>query len=336
MTLYQLKIFEAVARHLNITQAALELHASQPAVSQQLKLLEENYGTIFLARHSHGVKLTDKGREFLEAIRPVLTRVEDIDRNFKQKKNAKNFQCLAVGGSHNVSVRVFPRLLRTFRESHPALKFMLASNESAVIEKQLLNGELEIAIISNPSHMNEFMYEPYDQMEVVAFCLPNNPIAGKTLSLKELTGYSLIARSGGRIEKVLASQGQGMSLTLRCEMSEAVKAAVRMGIGIGILYKNAIARPLAHGNLRIVNVPELGALGIKSYIVYDQRRPLSPIAQEFLELLRQTKQSSYKNNGQFVVGIGASRRRAQKVKKPQAVVAKSSRKYPSLPPPSIA
>ena len=333
MTLYQLKIFEAVARHLNITQAALELHASQPAVSQQFKLLEENYGTHFLARHSHGVRLTVKGSEFLEAIKPVLAKLEDIDRKFKQKQNAKTFQCLAVGGSHNVSVRVFPRLLRTFRESHPALKFMLASNESAVIEKQLLNAELEIAIISNPSHMNEFVYEPYDQMEVVAFCLPTNPIAGKTLSLKELTGYPLVARSGGRIEKVLASQGQDMSITVRCEMSEAVKAAVRMGMGIGILYKSAIARPLANGNLKIVHVPELKALGIKSYIAYDQRRPLSPIAEKFLELLRQTKQSGYKNNRQ---GIGAPAARAHKIRKPQVVAAKSSRKYPSPHHPSVA
>jgi len=336
MTLYQLRIFEAVARHLNITQAALELHASQPAVSQQLKLLEENYGTHFLARHSHGVKLTDKGREFLETIQPVLAQLEDIDRKFKQKQNGKTLQCLAVGGSHNVSVRVLPRLLKTFRETHPAVQFMLASNESAVIENQLFNGELEIAIISNPSHNTEFVYEPYDQMEVVAFCLPTHPIAGKTLSLKELTRYPLIARSGGRIEKVLAAQGPDMSVTLRCEMSEAVKAAVRMGMGIGILYKSAVARRLANGNLKMVHVPELKALGIKSYIVYDRRRLLSPIAEEFLELLRQTKQSVYKNHGQAVAGIGEPGGRAQKIKKPQSVVAKSSRKYPSPHHPSVA
>src|ERR1043165_5874309 len=58
MTLYQLKIFEAVARYLNITQASSELHASQPAISQQLKLLQEEYGTRFFLRHSHGIDLT--------------------------------------------------------------------------------------------------------------------------------------------------------------------------------------------------------------------------------------------------------------------------------------
>src|SRR5689334_19782723 len=110
MTLYQLRIFHAVAKHLNITQASLELHASQPAVSQQLKLLEENYGASFFVRHSHGVKLTDKGQAFLKAIAPVLSQLEDIERRFKANETTNKSQCLAIGGSHNVSGRVLPRL----------------------------------------------------------------------------------------------------------------------------------------------------------------------------------------------------------------------------------
>ena len=119
-------------------------------------------------------------------------------------------------------------------------------------------------------------------------------------------------------------------------MSEAVKAAVRMGMGIGILYKSAVARRLANGNLKMVHVPELKALGIKSYIVYDRRRPLSPIAEEFLELLRQTKQSGYQDSGQVIAGIGGRGGRARKIGKPQTAVVKSSRKYPSPLPPSVA
>ncbi len=336
MTLYQLRIFQAVARHLNITQAALELHASQPAVSQQLKLLEENYGASFLARNSNGWKLTDKGLAFLEAFKPVLAQLEDIERRFKGNQNTKSFQCLAVGGSRNVSVRVLPRLLKAFKQSHPAVQFMLASNESAVVEKQLLNAELEIAVISNPSYRDEFVYEPYEQMEVVAVCLPANPVAGKTLSLKELAGYPLIANSGGRIESVLTSQGHGMNLTLRCGASEAVKAAVRMGMGIGILYQNSIASSLARGNLKLVNVPELKRLGIKSYLVYDRLRPLSPIAREFLALLRERKEQAHKTDKRLTSITSLVKGRERKVTGSQHVSAKTARKYPSPLRPSVA
>ena len=78
-----------------------------------------------------------------------------------------------------------------------------------------------------------------------------------------------------------------MNFALRCETSQAVKAAVRTGLGIGILFQNAVAAQLAKGSLKLVNVPELREMGIKSVIAYDRRKPLSSIAQEFLTLLRQ-------------------------------------------------
>src|SRR5262245_34798913 len=138
MTVYQLKIFEAVSRHLNITQASLELHASQPAVSHQLKALEEDYGATFLVRQNHGVKLTDKGRAFLEAITPVLGQLDDIDRRFKGNQNKKPAQCLAIGGSRIISTKVLPNLVKSFREQHPSVEFTLTANDSSVIEKLLL------------------------------------------------------------------------------------------------------------------------------------------------------------------------------------------------------
>jgi LysR substrate binding domain len=62
-----------------------------------------------------------------------------------------------------------------------------------------------------------------------------------------------------------------------------------MGMGVGILYRNAVASRIARGNLRLINVPELKEMGIKSFIIYDKRKPLSLIAQEFLQILREGK-----------------------------------------------
>jgi hypothetical protein len=127
-----------------------------------------------------------------------------------------------------------------------------------------------------------------------------------------------------------------MNVALRCEASEAVKAAVRLGLGIGILYENAIASRLSTGNLKLVNVPELKQLGIQSFIVYNGRKPLSPIAQDFLALLRERKQSVHKTDERLAGGIAATSGRGRKLKKSHAVLTKSSRKYPLPRPPSIA
>ena len=335
MTLYQLKIFEAVAKHLNITQASLELHASQPAVSQQLKLLEENYGATFLVRHSHGVKLTDKGRAFLGAITPVLAELDGIERQFKENKNGKTPPHLAIGGSRSISVRILPNLLNAFREKHPSIEVTLAANESSAILNHLLKAELDLAVITSPSRVEGLIYEPFGRMDVVAFCLPTNPVAGKTLTLKELAGYPLVVKSGGRIENMLASRGYMMNFAFRCEMSQSVKAAVRAGLGIGIVYQNAIATPLANGSLKLVNVPELKEMGMKSVIAYDGRKPLSSIAAEFLALLhKETKQSE--KFDKLISPISTLNGKERKESKLQRVSLKTPRKYPSLHPRSVA
>ena len=175
MNLHQLKLFEGVVRHLNITKASAALHISQPSVSQQLRLLEDEFGTKFFIRLNQGVELTAEGEEFFKAIRPLLATVENLEQKFKRKTQTNDAAALVVGGSHNVSARILPKLLMALKERHKSVQFILETNESRIIETRLLNAELEIALITNPSHRAELVYEPYEEMELVAFCLPINP-----------------------------------------------------------------------------------------------------------------------------------------------------------------
>ena len=116
MTLHQLRIFECVVRHMNITKASAALHISQPSVSQQLKLLEEEFGTKFLIRLNQGVELTSEGEEFFNGIRPLLAEAEDLEKRFKSSPTLDTVP-LIVGGSHNVSVNVLPKLLMSFKSA---------------------------------------------------------------------------------------------------------------------------------------------------------------------------------------------------------------------------
>jgi DNA-binding transcriptional LysR family regulator len=289
MTLHQLKIFECVVRHMNITKASATLHISQPSVSQQLKLLEDEFGTKFFVRLNQGVELTSEGREFFDAIRPMLAEADNLEKRFKSSPKANDTAPLIVGGSRNVSVNILPRLLMALKERHPSLQLILESDHSPAIEKRLLASELEIALITNPSHRAEIVYEPYEEMELVAFCLPTNPLARKKLTVKELVECPLVLRGGARLEKVLMNLGYRMNVALRCEASSTVKTAVRMGMGVGILYRNAVASRVAGGKLKLLNVPELKQMGIQSFIVFDKRKPLAPMAQEFLQILREKR-----------------------------------------------
>ena len=180
MTLHQLKIFECVVRHLNITRASVVLRISQPSVSQQLRLLEEEFSTKFFIRLNQGVELTPEGEEFFNGIRPLLAEAENLEKRFKKSSpKANDTAPLIVGGSRNVSVKTLPRLLMALKERHPSLNFILETDRSPAIEKRLLASEFEIALITNPSHHGAIAYEPYEEMHLVAFCLPTNPLARK-------------------------------------------------------------------------------------------------------------------------------------------------------------
>jgi DNA-binding transcriptional LysR family regulator len=288
VTLHQLKIFECVVRHMNITKASAALHISQPSVSQQLKLLEEEFGTKFLIRLNQGVELTSEGEEFFNGIRTLLVEAENLEKRFKGSPTLDTVP-LIVGGSHNVSINVLPKLLMSFKTCHPSVQVVLETNESPIIENRLIASEVEIALITNPSYRAEVIYEPYEEMELVAFCLPSSPLVRKKLTLRELSECPLVLRRGGRLEKALMNLGYKMNIALQCEVSGAVKAAVRMGMGVGILYRTAVASRVAKGNLKVINVPELKQLGIKSFVVYDKRKPLAPMAQEFLQILREKR-----------------------------------------------
>ena len=283
---------------MNVSQGH-EYHQGVPGFAHQstvglptTKTFGAEFGTQLLVRLNHGVELTAQGREFIDAVKPVLSQAANVENTFRSNPRTNQAGTLRVGGSHNVSVNVLPRLLMAFKKSHPSVQFILETHESRVIENRLLNSELEIALITNPSHCAEIVYETYEEMEWVAFCLPTNPLARKKLTLKELVECPLVMKGGGRLEKVLMGLGHRMNVALRCEASSIVKAAVRMGMGVGILYRNAVATRVATGDLRLLNVPELKEMGIESSIIYHQRKPLTPMAQEFLQMLRQKRDST--------------------------------------------
>src|ERR1043166_2042085 len=152
MTLHQLRIFERVARNLNITEASAALHLSQPTASKQLKLLEEECGVKFLARTHHGVELTREGRSFLEAIVPVLGQLDVVEAGFKANQKTRHTKSLLLGGSPSMSVSLLPQLLMTFRKTHPGFGFVLETDQSAVLERQVLESQLDIAVVANPSY----------------------------------------------------------------------------------------------------------------------------------------------------------------------------------------
>jgi DNA-binding transcriptional LysR family regulator len=289
MTLHQLRIFEGVARHLSVTRASQELHMSQPAVSQQLRLLEQEYDAKFVVRIGQGMELTERGRAFLDAIRPIVAQVGEVESTFKVKSNEKKSSFLTVGGSRSHSVTVLPEILRAFKQNHPWVHFALESNDSGTMEQRVLSADVEIALINHPSSSDQIAYEPYKEMGMVAFALAANPLVGKKITLTELFQIPLVVRRRSTTLKELLKRGYKPNIAVQCDVSEAVKAAVKRELGVGILYRETVEADLESNDLKILHVPELEKIRTKSFIIYNKSKPLSAVAQDFLHALRETR-----------------------------------------------
>ena len=297
MTLHQLRIFASVARHLNVTRASQELHMSQPAVSQQIKLLEQECGASFVVRIGQGVELTEQGRAFLDAIRPIVAQAQDLESTFKVKSNEEKPSFLTVGGSRSHAVIVLPEILRAFKQNHPWVQFALESNDSYTMEQRILNAEVEIALINHPSYSDQIAYEPYKEMEIVAFALAKSPFVGKRITLRELFQIPLVVRRRSTTLRELLKQGYKPNIAVQCEVSEAVEAAVQRELGVGILYRATVEADLKKRDLKILHVPDLEKIRTKSFIIYNKCNPLSDIARDFLHALHESRISKVERRG---------------------------------------
>lgn len=291
MTLHQLRIFSAVAKHLNVTKASEELHITQPAVSRQLRLLCEDCGAGLYKVTSRGIELTEEGQLLLRSAEPILTQIERIKNAFGKGKKC---QTLRLGGSQSPSLSFLPLVSAICRRMHPEVQIVIRTDTSHAVEQLVLKSEVEIAVITAPSFTPSLIYEHCRQEKLVAFASPKHPLCKKQkLAISELSRVPLIVKRRGQagdfqseeVLRQLEKRGIAPNIVIECDSPWAVKAAVKAGVGIAILYRDMVESDLQQGDLKIIKITDL-KMEQDSYIVYPKDRPLSVNAQEFLTLLR--------------------------------------------------
>lgn len=287
-------VFATAAKHQNVSRAAEELHISQPAVTKQLKLLEENYQVNLYKKGGRGIELTDTGRIFLKYVKTTLKQHERLKEKLSAAASKTKAESLTVGASQSPSMFLLLSLLTLFRKRHPHVQVNLRTNNRTIIEQQVENSEVDVAVVNKPPPSRSLVAEPYLEEPFVAFVSRKHPLARKQrLTLKDFAHTLLVIREGKggketseQILRELKKQGLNSEIGIRCESPEAVKMAVKSKIGVGILFKNTVAPDIREGVFKRIKLPGLNLVG-KSFIVYHKYKPLSSHAREFLNLLRQ-------------------------------------------------
>jgi DNA-binding transcriptional LysR family regulator len=195
-------------------------------------------------------------------------------------------------------VTVLPEILRAFKQNHASVQFAIESNDSGTMEQRILNAAVEIALINHPSYSDQIAYEPYKEMEIVAFALAKSPFVGKKkITLEELFQIPLVVRRRSTTLRELLRQGYKPNIAVQCDVSEAVKAAVQRELGVGILYRETVEADLKSRDLKILHVPDLEKMRTNSFIIYNKCKPLSGVARDFLHALRKSRISKDESRG---------------------------------------
>jgi len=287
VTFRQLKVFESVARLLSFTQAAQELHLSQPAVSMQIKQLEENAGLPLFEQLGKKVYLTEAGREMYHYCRTIASQLEEAEDVLEQLKGIQRGHLdIAVASTANYFAT---RLLAAFAKQHEGVTFSLDVTNRESLLRQLEHNEKDMVVMGRPPETMPLEMEAFMENPLVVIASPEHPLVGKKVSLNRLQQESFVVReagSGTRIAMERFFNEHGVSLQTGMEMTsnEAIKQAVEAGLGLGIVSIHTLTLELEVGRLVILDVQNFPILR-HWYVVHRKGKRLSPIATAFRQFV---------------------------------------------------
>lgn len=244
MELNQLRYFIAVAETKNFTEAAARLHVSQPALSYQIKRLENELGARLFDRTSRKVSLTIDGRTFLPLAQSVLLKAEEAVRVMEERLGVvtgrAHFGCIPSAAAY-----IVPPILASFRRNFPGIEVSLVEAGAGELERAVLDGAVDFAIVSDPNTPESLEVTPLLSEELLLAVPSHHRFAGlPTIALRALADEPLVMLDssftlGPQVIEYCRKAGFEPRIAYQTGALESVKSFVRNELGIAILPKMA-------------------------------------------------------------------------------------------------
>jgi len=288
LTLRQLKVFETVARHLNYTRAARELFLTQPAVSMQVRQLEESLGVPLFEQLGKRIHLTEAGREALTYARAIHLQLDELEGVLNRIKGLS-------GGRLRISVATtanyfIPTLLGTFSRRYPDVTISLDVTNRETLLRQLAENTVDLVIMGQPPAEADVEADGFMENPLVIVAPPDHPLAReKKISLDRLQDEVFLVRepgSGTRIamERFFTARGMQLKTGMEVGSNEAIKQSVQAGLGLGLLSRVTIEQELALKRLVVLDVADFPIMR-HWYVVHRRGKRLSAAAEAFKQFM---------------------------------------------------
>ncbi|MCX7164143.1 MAG: LysR family transcriptional regulator [Betaproteobacteria bacterium] len=288
VTLRQLKIFEAVARHLSFSRAAEELHLTQPAVSMQVQALEDQTGLPLTEQAGKKVRLTAAGEEVARQARRIAEQLREAGDALAALKGVEA-GCLKIGVVSTAKYFA-PSLLAEFRRRHPGVELQLTVNNRGTIVRHLAENSIDLAIMGTPPNEFETVAKIFAEHPLVFIAASGHPLAGKRrIEPQRLAQETLLIREPGSgtrtaLERYLAEHGVTAGATMELGSNETIKQAVMAGLGLSFISEHTIGLERAVGRLVKLNVSGT-PVNRQWRLVYRTDKRLMPAATAFVSFM---------------------------------------------------
>jgi DNA-binding transcriptional LysR family regulator len=289
VTLRQLKVFEAVARHLSFSRAAEELHLTQPAVSMQVQSLEDLAGLPLTEQIGKKIRLTAAGEEVARQARRVAQQLREAEEALVAMKGAEGGRLII--GVVSTAKYFAPYLLAEFKKRHPGIEIRLSVNNRSAIVRQLAENEIDLAIMGSPPRDFETVAEVFADHPLIFIGAPDHPLAKrKGIEPSALSNEILLIREQGSgtrsaLERYLDEQKVGAGETLEMSSNETLKQATMAGLGIAFISEHTIGLELSVKRLAILKIAGTPVMR-QWHLVHRAEKRLLPAADAFREFMR--------------------------------------------------
>lgn len=258
----RLQVFHTVARLLSFTKAAETLHMTQPAVTFQVRQLEEHFNTRLFDRTHNRISLTDAGRNvyaYADRIFELYSEMENAVREITGEISG----AVTIGASTTIAEYMLPTLLGDFKERYPEVTIHLKVSNSEGIVSMVENNTIDLGVVESPVGNKNLVVETCKRDQLVAIVPPNHPLANhEKITFSSLLEYPFICREEGSgtrevINDYLGHQAEctlGLKVAMELGSPEAVKGAVEAGMGVSVVSRATIQKELRLGTLVAVNL----------------------------------------------------------------------------------
>ncbi|MEG3638831.1 selenium metabolism-associated LysR family transcriptional regulator [Magnetococcus sp. PR-3] len=253
----RLRVFYAVAKHLSFTRAAEELYLTQPAVTFQIRQLEEHFDTRLFDRHHNRISLTEAGQEVYSYAERILDLYRETEKAVSELTGVTR-GVVKVGASTTIGEYLLPRILSDYRDQFNDVQIRLSIDNTRTVVRKLEDATIDVGMIEGPVKNKNIAREGCLDDELVIILPPDHPLISlDEIPVKELKAYPFVSREEGSgtrqvVHDHLLQAGlpyDQLDIVLELGSTEAVKGSVEGGIGIGVVSSASLIKELKLGTL---------------------------------------------------------------------------------------